>query len=77
MESFGCWYKLQNNSCTEENDTSKLENRAPVPDFDLHVNFWFLGDILKQKIKYPYLDIGIKIKNYQSLSNFVLVFLSM
>lgn len=45
VESFGCWYKLQNNSCTEENDTSKLENRAPVPDFDLHVNFWFLGDI--------------------------------
>ena len=74
MESFGCWYKLQNNSCTEENDTSKLENRAPVPDFDLHVNFWFLGDILKQKIKYRYLDIGIKIKNYQSLSNFVFSF---
>ena len=43
VESFGCWYKLQNNSCTEENDTSKLENRAPVPDFDLHVNFWFLA----------------------------------
>ena len=56
MESFGLWYKL-----VEDKDEE-------IPEFDLHVNFWFLGDILKGKVKTPYLDIGIKIKNYKNLS---------
>ena len=51
MESFGFWYKL-----VEDKDDKN-------PEFDLHVNFWFLGDILKGKVKNPYLDIGIKIQN--------------
>ena len=34
MESFGFWYKL-----VEDKDDKN-------PEFDLHVNFWFLGDIL-------------------------------
>ena len=44
MESFGFWYKL-----VEDKDDKN-------PEFDLHVNFWFLGDILKGKVKNPYLD---------------------
>ena len=62
MESFGLWYKL-----VEDKDDK-------IPEFDLHVNFWFLGDILKGKVKNPYLDIGIKIKNYKNLSNLVFSF---
>ena len=62
MESFGFWYKL-----VEDKDDKN-------PEFDLHVNFWFLGDILKGKVKNPYLDIGIKIQNYKNLSNLVFSF---
>ena len=61
MESFGLWYKL-------------VDKDDKIPEFDLHVNFWFLGDILKNKIRNPYLDIGIKIKNYENLSNLVFSF---
>ena len=62
MESFGLWYKL-----VDDRDDK-------IPEFDLHVNFWFLGDILKNKIRDPYLDIGIKIKNYENLYNLVFSF---
>ena len=62
MESFGFWYKL-----VEDKDDKN-------PEFDLHVNFWFLGDILKGKVKNPYLEIGIKIQNYKNLSNLVFSF---
>lgn len=73
LESFGCWYKLNGN--TEENYENRDEDEESFrPEFDLHVNFWFLGDILKRKNKKPYLDIGIKVKNYISLSELVFSF---
>ena len=67
MESFGCWYKLEEG--LQDND-----EKNQIPDFGLHVNFWFLSDILKNKIECPYLDIGIKIKNYRGLSNLIFSF---
>ena len=49
MESFGFWYKL-----VEDKDDKN-------PEFDLHVNFWFLGDILKGKIRIWTLELRFKI----------------
>ncbi len=75
MESFGCWYK----KIIEEGKSpmvcsSSQEKTLQTPYFDLHVNFWFLNDILKQKVKKPYLDIGIKIGDYRELLNVVFSF---
>lgn len=79
MESFGCWYKLDASQKNEiiKNESVEIKNASGgslEPEFDLHVNFWFLGDILKQKISDPYLDIGIKIKEYKKLSSLVFSF---
>lgn len=75
MECFGCWYK----KIIEEDKSPRVcsssqEKTLQTPDFDLHVNFWFLNDILKQKVNKPYLDIGIKIEDYKELSNIVFSF---
>ena len=59
LESFGCWFKLDNSSKNLENENEKSLA------FDLHVNFWFLEEFIKN----PYLDIGIKINNYKKLEN--------
>ena len=41
-----------------------------IPQFSLHVNFWSLEDIkTKENINTPFLDIGIKIKNYKQLDH--------
>lgn len=88
MESFGCWYKkitedgkspVGCSSSQEETQkpaecSSAKEEEPKTPNFDLHVNFWFLNDILKQKVKKPYLDIGIKIGDYRELLNVVFSF---
>ena len=75
MESFGCWYKLEENENTSAEDISSTNLICQNPSgFDLHVNFWFLGDILKHKIKTPYLDIGIKITDYRKLANLIFSF---
>lgn len=75
MESFGCWYKKIIEDGNLPRDCSSSQEETPqTPDFDVHVNFWFLNDILKQKVKKPYLDIGIKIGDYRELLNVVFSF---
>lgn len=75
MESFGCWYKKIIEDGNLLRDCSSAQEETPqTPDFDVHVNFWFLNDILKQKVKKPYLDIGIKIGDYRELLNVVFSF---
>lgn len=75
MESFGCWYKRITEDGKATRGCSLSQEETPqTPDFDLHVNFWFLNDILKQKVNKPYLDIGIKIEDYKELSNIVFSF---
>lgn len=63
MQSFGLWYKKRTYKDGEE-----IIETGEV-DFSLHINFWFLEDIrgIKTKIKYPYIDIGVKIKNYKGI----------
>lgn len=69
MKSFGLWYE-KDKEFNEENET-QLCNSSPNSNkkdlrFDLHVNFWSLEDIkTKDKIKNPFMDIGVRIKNYQ------------
>lgn len=74
LESFGCWYKPDASQKNESVESKNVGGEILEPEFDLHVNFWFLGDILKQKISDPYLDIGIKIKEYKKLSSLVFSF---
>lgn len=58
MKSFGLWYK-EIPPKNKTNDDSK---------FALHVNFWSLEDIeTDENIGEPYLDIGIKITNYENV----------
>lgn len=58
MKSFGLWYK-EMPPVNKTKDDSK---------FALHVNFWSLEDIeTDENIGEPYLDIGIKITNYESV----------
>lgn len=35
----------------------------------MHINFWFLEDIVgvEKKVKTPYIDVGLKIKNYKNI----------
>lgn len=62
MKSFGIWYKK-----------NKDAEKNKKPEIDLHVNFWSLEDIdNSEKVKDPYLDIGIQIKNYSILDNITL-----
>lgn len=56
MRSFGLWYK--NNS--ESND---------APSFSVHINFW--SESVKKDGGAPDLDVGIKIKNFRSVSKLV------
>lgn len=64
MKSFGLWYK--------SNENNEVVARTEEPEFDLHVNFWSLEDIkTSDQVNIPYLDIGIKIKNYSLLENIV------
>lgn len=75
MESFGCWYKRITEDGKAARGYSLSKEETPqTPYFDVHVNFWFLNDILKQKVKKPYLDIGIKIGDYRELLNVVFSF---
>ncbi len=64
MQSFGLWY---NRRMQEES------SQFGEVDFSLHINFWFLEDIprLNNKMKYPYIDIGIKIKNYKNVDSLI------
>ena len=78
MKSFGLWYQRTNcsvasrqasNSDDPQNIAKEDQNQGPVqPEFSLHVNFWSLEDIKigpeVNNPKIPYLDIGIKIKQY-------------
>ena len=55
LESFGFWYKL--NSAQKGPDyLDQKKETLEQPTIDLHVNFWFLGDIPKHKTNQPYLD---------------------
>ena len=78
MESFGFWYKLdeniEKNAVFQNDEYDKVDSDFKTPKFELHVNFWFLGDIVKHTKKYPYLDIGIKVINYRALSDLVFSF---
>lgn len=81
MKSFGLWYQRTNcsvasrqasNSDDPPNIAKEDQNQGPVqPEFSLHVNFWSLEDIKigpeVNNPKIPYLDIGIKIKQYEHL----------
>lgn len=61
MKSFGLWYK-------KKEDNKEVKD----PEISLHVNFWSLEDIPNSKgVKQPYLDIGIKIKDYKELEEVV------
>lgn len=62
----------------KKNSESEVEDKEP--QYSLHVNFWSLEDIrikdiannknsLKEHLKTPYLDIGIKIKDYSKLDS--------
>lgn len=63
MKSFGMWYEP--NNLAQNEDSKQLK-------FDLHVNFWSLEDIKTDKeITKPYLDIGIKIENYNRLNKLI------
>lgn len=73
MESFGFWYKL--NSAQKGPDyLDQKKETLEQPTIDLHVNFWFLGDIPKHKTNQPYLDIGVQISQYKGLENIIFSF---
>lgn len=40
---------------------------ATEPKIDLHVNLWFLGDIQRKSSRESFLDIGLKIENYNQI----------
>lgn len=49
-----------------DQDKNSISPNNEKPQFDFHANYWSLGDIkTSKKIKDPYLDIGIQIKNYK------------
>lgn len=49
-----------------DQDKDSISPNNEKPQFDFHANYWSLGDIkTSKKIKDPYLDIGIQIKNYK------------
>ena len=65
MKSFGLWYQK-----IKESDNEVETDHENIPQFSLHVNFWSLEDIkTKENINTPFLDIGIKIKNYKQLDH--------
>lgn len=65
MKSFGLWYQK-----IKESDNEVETDNENIPQFSLHVNFWSLEDIkTKENINTPFLDIGIKIKNYKQLDH--------
>ena len=66
MQSFGLWYKkLEDINAHDKKETDASEQ----VEFSAHINFWFLEDISaidnKNSIREPYIDIGLKIKNYK------------
>lgn len=70
MNSFGMWYQLSSDNNNKK--VSSCSDTSEKPKIDLHVNFWSLEDItIDGKIKEPYLDIGIKIKNHMHLEQLV------
>ena len=77
MKSFGMWYQTNEewpNNTTRRSCKLIRYNHVgdDKPKFDLHVNFWSMGDIETDKnIKNPYLDIGIKIYHYNLLKQLV------
>lgn len=56
MRSFGLWYKQNNES-----------NNTPV--FSVHINFW--SESVKKDSEYPDLDVGIKIRNFNSVDELI------
>ena len=57
MRSFGLWYKN-----SDEND-----NNSPI--FSIHINFW--SESVKKDSGTPDLDVGIKIRNFRSVSELI------
>lgn len=61
MESFGLWYL-----------SNEKGNEDEKPKFSFHANFWSEDIQTKgNKVKYPYLDIGIRIENWNCCSQIV------
>ena len=73
MQSFGLWYKkLEGINAHDKKETDASEQ----VEFSAHINFWFLEDISaidnKNSIREPYIDIGLKIKNYKCIDSITL-----
>lgn len=65
---------LQNQDDSKDKNSHQDENSISPnnekPQFDFHANYWSLGDIkTSKKLKDPYLDIGIQIKNYKLIDS--------
>ncbi len=61
MKSFGLWYK----------ESKSIESEELKARFDLHVNFWSESVEIDGRKKVPYLDIGIKVTNYEYVDKLV------
>lgn len=76
MKSFGVWFKksaskdteAQEEACKKMSENESKETDKEGHEVDIHINLW---DIIDSEP--PFIDIGLKVKNYQSIDKLALL----